>query len=57
MSTLKEKLKKAQDVNKLTVEIDNYEKAAVDSPKFGRYYLDRAEAKKAERAILTGEVS
>jgi hypothetical protein len=54
MSTLKEKLEKSKAVNTLTIEIDNYERAAVESPKFESYYLGRAEAKKAERAILTG---
>tara|TARA_R110002074_G_C12218992_1_gene637037 strand:- start:32 stop:205 length:174 start_codon:yes stop_codon:yes gene_type:complete len=54
MSKSEEQLDKSKALNKLSIDLANYDKAAVSNPKFESYYLGRVEATKAEMAALQG---
>jgi hypothetical protein len=54
MSEVKMKAKKLESLNNLSIEIDTYNQAAVDNPKFESYYLGKAEAAKSKMYALRG---
>ena len=52
--TLKEKLEKSKALNKLSIDIANYYKAAASNPKFDKYYFGKIEEAENEMKELNG---
>jgi hypothetical protein len=54
MSDAKKKAKRLIAIDELSIDIANYNQAAVSNPKFESYYLGKAEAAKSKMYALAG---
>ena len=52
MSEVKKKAKKLESLNNLSIDIANYNQAAVSNPKFESYYFSKIEEAEAEKVAL-----